>query len=72
MISSIKESKNIFVSLLNTWISSSIIFFSQTELSLPRSPSPPQDVPLADAQLRSMASHWVRILSRPVPVAARW
>ena len=31
----------------------------------------PQDVALADAQLRSMASHWVRILSRPVPVAPR-
>ena len=43
--------------------------------AMARSPSPHwRDVALADAQLRSMASHWVRILSRPVPVpvAARW
>jgi hypothetical protein len=36
--------------------------------------SPPQDAAFADAQLRSMARHWGRNLTRPVPVpvAARW
>jgi hypothetical protein len=41
--------------------------------AMARSPSPHwRDDALADAQRRSMASHWVRILSRPVPVAAKW
>ena len=40
--------------------------------AMARSPSPHwrDDAP-ADAQLRSMASHWGRNLTRPVPVAAR-
>jgi hypothetical protein len=43
--------------------------------AMARSPSPHwRDDALADAQLRSMARHWARNLTRPVPVpvAARW
>ena len=41
--------------------------------AMARSPSPHwrDDAP-ADAQLRSMVRHWGRILSRPVPMAAKW
>ena len=41
--------------------------------AMARSPSPHwRDDALADAQLQSMARHWGRNLSRPVPVAAKW
>ena len=47
---------------------------AEADLALCLRRSPPQDDALADAQLRSMARHWARNLTRPVPVpvAARW